>query len=65
MDKFRAFLASHPLHRPRCSFGAIFSGAHFTYFSAVFMEGHGLYSLAGGGLAALMLVGFLLGEEVA
>ena len=64
-SRFCTFLASHPLHRPKCTFGALYGSAHFSYFSFAFFEGHGLYSLTAGGLALLMVFGLFLGEDVA
>ena len=41
-------------------------GFHLTYLGAAFMEGHGLYSLAAGGLFSVVLLSLLFklsGEE--
>jgi hypothetical protein len=37
---------------------------HMIYFGAVFIEGHGVYSLAGGALLIFSLIGAIAGEDV-
>lgn len=37
---------------------------HMFYFGAVFIEGHGLYSYAGGALLMFGFIGMIAGEEV-
>lgn len=40
------------------------NAAHLVYFGAVFVEGHGVYALAGGVLLLIGVVGFAFGEDV-
>lgn len=47
------------VHKPLLIGGGL---THLAYCAAVFIEGHGVYALAAGGMGAVVAIGMLLGE---
>lgn len=48
----------------RLMFHAGHTTAHLTYFGAVWVQGHGMYSMMGGALLVFGIVGVILKEDV-
>jgi hypothetical protein len=64
IDKVRSVRKSvGESHKTHKAFHYTHGSFHLTYLAAVFIEGHGLYALAAGGLFSVLLIAMIVGID--
>jgi hypothetical protein len=62
MEKLKKIFQGMTFRKPHVddTLRHVFHGLHGVYFGSVFLEGHGVYAMASGGLLVLLVLNYFL-----